>query len=203
MIKAIVFDFDEMILIEGDYFSNYIIKKHNLSKEIKTFFTNEFPLCRTGILDTKDALSPYLTRCGYINGYEDFMEEWRKFGTIDEDLFSIIEATKKKGIICVLATNNESYRMSYFIKKYNLKEHFDKLFLSYEIGFLKPQKEFLEKMLKELSVPKEAILFCDDKQSFIDAAKEFGLKTHLYTNKEELKRTLEQESFSNKEKDNS
>ncbi len=195
MIKSIIFDFDEMLLIEKGHFSDYIIKKHNLSEELRNFFTNEFPLCRLGVLDTKEALSEYLIHSGYLKGSDEFIEEWRNFGIIDEDFFPIIEALKKKGIICILATNNEQYRMNHFIRKYKLEECFNKIFLSYQIGYLKPQREFFNKMLEDLKIPKENILFCDDKPHFIDAAKEFGFKTHLYTDKERFRELLKQESL--------
>ena len=53
-------------------------------------------------------------------------------------------------------------------------EKYDYVFLSYELGIKKPAKELFEKVQKKLPFKKENILFIDDTERNIIAAKEFG-----------------------------
>jgi HAD superfamily hydrolase (TIGR01509 family) len=196
MIKALVFDFDEMLHLEGEFFSNWICKKYNLSKEeLKKFFKNEYQECRIGKLDTKEVLKKYLPRFGWKPTVEDFMREWYEYGEMDQEMIEIIKQLRKKGVICVLSTNNEIYRMKYIIEKHKLKEIFDHLLISSELGYTKPEEKMLKKILEVTGVEKNEILFCDDKEDFIEAAKNFGFETYSYNNLEEFKIMLSEKDI--------
>lgn len=183
MIKSIVFDFDKMLHLTEDLFSVWATKKYGLSKEaVNEFFTKEFSLCRIGKLDTKKALEKYISKFRWEGSVEEFMQAWYEYGNFDDRMIKLINELKEKKVICVLSTNNEKYRMQYYIEKYDLGKIFDHLLISANLGFLKPEKEMFEEILKVTNLEKEEILFCDDKESFIKAAKNFGFKTYSYGN---------------------
>ena len=54
---------------------------------------------------------------------------------------------------------------------------YDYVFLSFEMGCRKPDKEIYKKVGKKIPVGPKDILFIDDKQNNIDMAKEFGWNT--------------------------
>jgi len=188
MIKSVIFDFDEMVHLEKGFFSDWIVKQYNLSEEaLKEFFMNEYKLCRIGKLDTKHALKTYLPKFGWKNGVEEFIQCWIDYGDIDKEMIILVNQLKEKGIKCILCTNNEIYRMNYCIEKHKLDVIFDNILLSAKLGFLKPEKQMLEKILEISKSEKDEILFCDDKDSFIEEANKFGFKTHKYKTIEEFK----------------
>ena len=48
------------------------------------------------------------------------------------------------------------------------------MFLSFEYGLRKPDREFYEEIQKKLPFKKEDILLIDDKKTNVESAKEFG-----------------------------
>jgi len=191
MIKVVIFDFDEMVHHENGFFSEWIRKKYDLSEEaLKDFFNNEYNLCRVGKLDTKSALGAYLPKFGWKDGVEEFMNCWYEFGETDNEMIKLVNQLKEKGIKCILCTNNEKYRISYLIDKHKLDVIFDDILLSADLGYLKPEKQMLEKILDTSEAKKDEILFCDDKVDFIAKADKFGFQTHKYKTIEEFKMLL-------------
>lgn len=62
-----------------------------------------------------------------------------------------------------------------------IAQYFDQLFLSYEIGYIKPQVEIYEYLLENIDTPAENCLFFDDLQVNLDSAATLGIQTQLIT----------------------
>ncbi len=67
---------------------------------------------------------------------------------------------------------------------------FDPLVLSWEVGSSKPQRRIFEVLIETLALPPPAILFIDDVESYVQAARELGLQGLLFTDEETLKSDL-------------
>jgi putative hydrolase of the HAD superfamily len=63
---------------------------------------------------------------------------------------------------------------------------FDQVTFSYELGFIKPEREIYEHALRGLGVTPEEALFIDDREENIEGARAVGLHTVLYTTWEEI-----------------
>lgn len=55
---------------------------------------------------------------------------------------------------------------------------FDRRFLSYELGLVKPDAAIFERALTDLDVPADQVLFLDDNQVNVEAARLVGLRAH-------------------------
>ena len=60
-------------------------------------------------------------------------------------------------------------------------DNYDYLFLSFEYGMKKPDMEFYEAIQESLPFNKEDILFIDDKERNVEAAKKFGWNAYVLT----------------------
>jgi len=58
-----------------------------------------------------------------------------------------------------------------------LDDYFDKLYLSYQLGVIKPDKRIFEKMIEDSGMNPAETLFVDDGQANIEAAAKLGFKT--------------------------
>ncbi len=58
---------------------------------------------------------------------------------------------------------------------------FDKLFLSYKLGYTKRDKEIFKIVIDDLNVNPSLIYFFDDRESNIENAKEMGINAYLVT----------------------
>jgi putative hydrolase of the HAD superfamily len=61
-----------------------------------------------------------------------------------------------------------------------LAARFDRLFFSCHLGVKKPQLEFFERVASELGTSPAALLFIDDQQMNVDAARTAGWSAELY-----------------------
>jgi HAD superfamily hydrolase (TIGR01509 family) len=57
---------------------------------------------------------------------------------------------------------------------------FDKIYSSAHLGLKKPAAEFFAKVVDDLGVQKDEVLFWDDDQQNIDGAREYGIHAEFY-----------------------
>ena len=87
------------------------------------------------------------------------------------------------GKYLVCAASNASYAQQ--IKRLNnagMTEYLDRIFISEQIGFSKPQKEFFERCFEKISpiVPPETVMIGDSLTADIEGGASFGMKTCRY-----------------------
>ncbi len=156
------------------------------------FFKGALQDCVAGQADLKEVLPPYLDLWGWNKGVDELLKYWfTRDHKIDTDLVAYVKDLRAKGIICVLGTNNEKYRVEYMLDKMGFSEIFDKAYSSAHIGYKKPNVEFYQKIFDDLeNIKKEEILFWDDKLENIKAAQEFGILGEVYTSFEDFKEKI-------------
>ena len=67
---------------------------------------------------------------------------------------------------------------------------FDPIVLSWEVGSSKPQRRIFEVLIETLALPPPEILFIDDVESYVQAARELGLQALLFTDAQTLRKDL-------------
>lgn len=73
-----------------------------------------------------------------------------------------------------------------------LADQFDHLFLSHEIGHLKPHAAAFEVVLTQLKLPASEVIFFDDNQDNVNAAAELGFHAHQAFNPQDARHVLSQ-----------
>ncbi|MGB9750502.1 MAG: HAD family hydrolase [Caldisericia bacterium] len=80
--------------------------------------------------------------------------------------------------LCILsdAGRTPGWALKEILNRYNLLHYFNKIFFSDEIGFVKPNKNSFNKIIKEFNVKKEEVVHIGDSiEKDIIGAKEFGI----------------------------
>ena len=77
-------------------------------------------------------------------------------------------------------------------KEYKVEKDFQKNFLSFKTGLMKPNKEAYLHVINELGCRPERILFFDDSQRNVDMGLEVGMKAYKVKGINELKLKLEE-----------
>ena len=178
-----LFDADG-VLLTGTMFGTYLQTYLGLDENIiQSFFDNEFKKCQTGKSDIKNELPKYLKRWGWKKSVNDFLALWFKSEhIIDNRLITYIQALRRKGINCSVATNQERNRVEYMRNQMGFNTVFNKIYASSHLGYLKSNKNFFSKVLQDLpSIQKEEILFWDNSMRNVLVAKQFGINAELYT----------------------
>jgi len=112
--------------------------------------------------------------------YKEVTNELFKSEKINKSLINWVFKKKEKYTICLL-TNNTAILKRLLRKKFRIYQNFDYIFNSAEIGLSKPNDEFFRYVLKTLKTNPEQCLFIDNNPLNIEAAKNLGFNTILFT----------------------
>jgi putative hydrolase of the HAD superfamily len=189
-IKAVLFDLDGIVIVGRKYFfSERLAEEHHIPMEaVLEFFQNDLKPCSFGKADLKEKLAPYLAKWNWKGSVEDLLDYWfSSESTKDEEVLSIVKQLRDKGVRCYVATRQEKYRLQYLLDVVGLKDHFDGIFCTCNIGCDKSDPAFFEHALDELGLAPEEVLFFDDLQKNVDTANGLGINAHFYDGIDVLK----------------
>lgn len=148
------------------------------------FFQKKFRSVLEGKQELLIALEESFPDIRYNGKPQDIVEYWFKGDScVDLELLQYIQLLKKKAEISIyLATNQERMRAAYLWNDVGFNKYFDGIFYSAEIGFIKEDTAFFTHINQKLSLnpEKDKILFFDDHESYVLAARNAGWKAHLY-----------------------
>jgi len=184
VIKTVIFDADGMVVHREMYFSQRFSREFGVPMEkVLPFFRNEFQLCLVGKADLKQELNKYLNKWNWQESVDDLLLFWFEHeSNVDKKMLESVMALRNGGMLCYLETNNEKYRVKYIFENLNLKDFFDGVFSSAELGFLKPQQEFWSAIYDRLGKPdKSGVFVWDDDLENVESARNFGFNAEFYS----------------------
>lgn len=196
MIKAALFDIDGVVLKpRTEYFSEKLAREKGIPLE-KTlpFFKRPYQLCIIDKANLREELEKVLPSWGWEGSIGEFMDYWFEGEKeVNQDVLDEVKELREKGIKCSLASDIESLRAGYLLDEAELNEQFDGSFFSCDLRCTKDEPAFFEKVVKELG--KEAIkpgdvVFWDDDEKNVEAARRVGIKAELFKDVESYKERM-------------
>ena len=190
MIKFIYFDIGKVL--NPSLFRKWrkeIIKKSGKSMNglNKIFEKNWFSYMKGEMQDSEF----WKLVCNYLELEENYVKEkLRKRFKVNWYLKYFIWRNKKKyrfGII----SNNTPFTQKLFEDNFNLN-NFEVLIFSQEVHLVKPGKEIYQLAIKKTNIKPSEILFIDDKESNVNAAKELGINGFVFENNKQFRREFKQ-----------
>jgi len=176
--SVIVFDLGQ-VLLRFDY--KYFVEKVNkhkpgIGEKFLQLYKDNYSTHRDfekGLL-TEDKfiniMLGYLDNC--IDG-ETFCKYWSDIFTPDERVISLLPLLKENYQL-YLISNTNSIHKEYGFGNYEFLKLFDKLILSHEVKFIKPEEEIYLEVEKVSGFSPEEHIFIDDILEYVDAAKKLG-----------------------------
>lgn len=195
MIKYIIFDVGGILFQNGPThlaveLSREIIGK--LSDEGEKEYLHFRPLMQTGRMKTRDFFTHLVRKYKLKRTVDTIASNWLSFyaeiAVLNKEIVDLICNLKKTYTVCGFSNTIDihgDYNKS--IGNYSV---LDRIFLSYEIGFRKPDREAYEFVLSFLKARPEECVFIDDREENIAAAENLGIKTILFLNNKQLKKKL-------------
>lgn len=107
----------------------------------------------------------------------------------DPNMYVLINELKESGIRIGMLSNIDD-RYTKLIRDFGFYEPFDPCLLSCEMGLEKPDPKAYELLLKTIDLPAEEIVFIDDKQENVEAAKKVGIDAILFESPQQLRNEL-------------
>ena len=198
MMKAILFDADGVLTLPEDIFSNTYTKSYGLDYEpFSHFFINEWPDFVTGKRDLRQHIKDNPDLWKWNGTADELLEYWFKSEDIqNNELLEIIKTIRMSGTKCYIATGQEAHRTIY-MKNIMFPGLFDNIYSTSDIGFKKNDKRFYEIILEDLNLEAANVMFFDDSESKLIAARSIGIDAQLYTSPQQVEELWQSNKLSN------
>ena len=124
-------------------------------------------------------------------GFEQFCAVWNRIIGEEKAGFTELTTMLKQRYPLGLLSNTDPLHWMLAKQRCPALAHFTHIFLSYEMGQIKPEPEIFRTMLLRLEAPPSAIYFFDDSQENVEAANNLGINGFRVTTPAEIRRILE------------
>ncbi len=176
--SAIVFDLGQ-VLLRFDYI--HFVEKVNrhkagIGERFIELYKNNYYIHRDfekGLRSEKDFIASMLKYLEHTIDEETFCKYWSDIFSFNENVIALLSELKNKYKL-YLISNTNSIHKKYGYQDYEFLKLFDKLILSHEVKFVKPEKEIYLEVEKVSGFPSAEHIFIDDILEYVDAAKSLG-----------------------------
>ena len=125
---------------------------------------------------------------------ETFCRYWSDIFWINKNVVALLPELKKNYNLYLLSNTNSIHK-KYGYESYEFLKIFDKLFLSHEVGFIKPEEEIYRAVEKVSGIPSEEHIFIDDIKEYVDGAKKIGWDGIQYLGYDNLLMNLKEKNI--------
>jgi putative hydrolase of the HAD superfamily len=190
MIKAVVFDFDDVIR-KWDSEETFAIEERFGLPHGCIFEKLSDPALiqrvTTGVItdeEWRDTVAVQLVDL-YGAKADAAVREWSlRLGDLDTEMVDLLRALRRHFTVAMLS--NATSRLRTDLAAHGIADDFDYIFSSSEIGIGKPDVEVFAYVGRTLKLAPEEWLFIDDLAGNVAAANGVGIRSHLYTNVPDL-----------------
>ena len=196
-IKAVIFDLGNVLIGFDHTIAVKKILKHTpkKSRDIYDLFfdsdlTQEFEKGKTGKLEFFQQVQ---TALELKISYGEFLPIWNEIFFLkpeSEDFVGSLNSGIKLALLSNINQLHYEYIREEFSSTIGLFEP-DKIIPSFRTGFIKPDKEIYDLALKALDVPRESVVYVDDRLDLIEAALSYGIKSIQFKSAKELKQKFQ------------
>ena len=130
--------------------------------------------CLTGIENFKQALTQVLLRWKSTASVEEIMLFWTQIEP-NQEMHRLVAGLRRSGLVVALASNQSSYRAAFMSDHLGYASKFDHLLYSCDLGYAKPNPEYYIEAASRVSFPMDQMLFIDDHEPNVLAARGVGL----------------------------
>ena len=188
MIKTVVFDFGGILFDldrEGAVraFERIGLSDANVRLD-KYHQRGIFQLLEEGRLTPEEFETQLEPLCGRALTHDEVQQAWMGYvgAPVDRRKLDYIDDLRRRGYSVMLLSNTNPYiqewadSASFTTWGRSLPSYMDRLFLSFQMGVMKPEPRIFLMMLDEAQLMPEETLFIDDGQSNVDAACRIGIQ---------------------------
>jgi glucose-1-phosphatase len=116
--------------------------------------------------------------------YDSFTPIWNDIFFLSPKNRSVYRLVNslRAGYKTALLSNINILHYEYIKKNFPVFGVFDKIFLSFQLGLIKPSQEIYTKVIQDLKVNPQEIFYTDDRPELVESAKSLGIKGYLFSN---------------------
>jgi putative hydrolase of the HAD superfamily len=181
VISVVIFDFFDVI--RTDMYKSWL-SAHGYVREGKFLKASQR-------LDAGEiTLVDFLQLLSLYSGEHVTLEKFDVNAQVNTEVLQIIIELRKNYRIALLS-NSPSALIRDILHAHGLQKYFDEIFVSSEVGYIKPSAEIFEYALYKLGVEAARALFIDDNRHHIAGAKNIGLQVIHFLSADQLRKDLQ------------
>lgn len=182
MIKAIIFDLNG-VFIKSPKLSDRFASDFGISSEIFMPALKDI-MAEVRMPDAQDFFEywkPYFEKWNLNLTREEFLKYWFETEILDDKMVAYAKELKTENIKLFILSNNLRERSLYYDEHFQvLNEIFDKMYFSWQTGFVKPDISAYQKLLDDNNLKPGECLYFDDSEKNIAVAEFLGIKSYLF-----------------------
>ena len=182
-IKAILFDADGVIQRTTGPFHEKVAAMLPAGDSCVEEFVGEVDALEesalTGVGDFALDLSDLLQRRNSPMTVEDALRSLNLV-KVEHGILGDISEIRRSGVLCFLASNQQRHRAKYMSETLGYRDLFDSEFYSWYVGVAKPDGAYFERILNDLGLDANRVLFLDDQQVNVESAQAVGLQASVF-----------------------
>jgi len=183
-IKAVILDLNGVFLKSRPLSERLAERIGKSSDEIFAVMKIILKEVRNPVRRGEEVWQPLLDLVGM--DLKEFFEFFFSGESIDSEMLEFARNLKSRGLKIFILSNNFRERTEYYRKNFpELFKVADKVYFSWETGFVKPDIEAYKNLLKENDLDGEDCVYVDDSQENLEVASTLRIKTIKYMNKEQ------------------
>ena len=178
-IKVVLFDLGGVIIRLGDHIFPSSWLQGDAVFSLSEWLQSDTPKAfETGLIDAKQFAQALKSDLSLPQSVDEIIEE---FAAWPKELFpgagDLLLSLRQSYQVAALSNINELH-VPRMLKEFRLDEYFDNLFFSNELHLSKPDPDFYLKALELLAVAPNEVVFFDDVEKNVSAARDLGINAH-------------------------
>ena len=175
-----LFIFDCFGVVVSDV-STLWMDKYNFSKEQIQFMRSEvFRNVDVGKIKLSQMFDIVSERLGLDKA--QMLEEWTNLEYPLTDTIEVIKQLRAQGHVVALLSNADVAYVYYLFDKFDIRKHFDYIFVSSSYGYAKPDREFYKLCVDSFTEHFDTVYFTDDNPNNLVDLEQFGITPVLFKN---------------------
>lgn len=196
---ALIFDFGNVVGF-FDYlraFERFAVHRGISGPELRDLLVDRgFPRLlaefESGKIDPEVFAARLTEYAGVRLPYNEFAHAWEDIFWPNESLARLVPLLKSRGYPLFLGSNTNRLHFAHYRRQFaETLDLLDGFILSYEVGHLKPAREFFDACVQAAGVPASSCVFIDDIPENVEGARDAGLVAIPYVDTPSLVADLE------------
>ena len=195
LIKTVVFDIGKVLIgFDWDEYVRSLFNEETAQKVTHAMFgSSSWHELDRAVLSEEEIVGLFHnTEPEYCREIDEAFERVGECVARRDWVIPLIDSIKERGYRVVYLSNMSEHVIASNPRAFDFTDHMDGGIYSYEVHYIKPEKEIYEKLFEKYSLKPEECLFIDDIPANVAEAKRLGMKAIRYMDPEQLAANIDQ-----------
>lgn len=184
-IKVICFDLDGVYFTPKgkNSFHQALISEYGVAKEVVDdimYRSVEMSQLIRGQISAENFWKVFREVTGIAATDKELADRWIRDYEVDKNVRNAVLRAKELGYKTCVCTNNNAIRLNPLIEKFHLRDDFDCIISSHEIGHAKPEKDIFIALLDRMIIEPQELVYSDDNPDRLSGAEALGIHTFVF-----------------------